>query len=453
MTTTTTHIDEFALFEYAEGTSEKREEIEAHLAGCADCAANISEHRRFVTALSQAAVWDKAPAPAPKSRLADLTAFNNRIAREDAAAVAILDQALTGPNPWWRNRLRQADNWRTAGVVRQLLERIRPTIDGGSPANALRLAELAVEVSNELNVATYPSDFVIGVRAQALRDHAYALAFIGRYPEALIVVERAETLLEQAPLPDYELARVKLVRSFVYRGLERGAEAVVLAREAAHIYATYGDRKRFIDARVFEAIMLHELGRRKEALAAFESVVDEPQTDPATHARVVHNIGVCLQELRRFREAAEYFSRATAEYGLLGIETECIRTRWMLGRTLVAARRAADAIPVLRDAWRQFEAIEMEIEAALVALDLVEALIVTRNVEQVPSICRSVLDRFVRAGMNSPAVTALAYLREAVAAGHADRTLVRHVHKFLRDLPKEPSRLFAAPPTAPGIRD
>jgi len=46
-------------------------------------------------------------------------------------------------------------------------------------------------------------------------------------------------------------------------------------------------------------------------------------------------------------------------------------------------------------------------------------------------------------------VTALAYLREAVAAGQATRTLVRHVQKFLRELPKEPALLFVPPPDGP----
>src|SRR5437868_12847883 len=121
--TTTTHYDEFALFEYAEGTSEQREEIEAHVADCPECAANIGEHRRFAAALGQPSVWETAPVPAPKSRINDLLSINGRIEREDAAAAAIIEDALTGPTAWWRTRLRNAEGWRTAGVVRQLLER------------------------------------------------------------------------------------------------------------------------------------------------------------------------------------------------------------------------------------------------------------------------------------------------------------------------------------------
>src|SRR6185369_6832405 len=107
--TTTTHYDEFALFEYAEGTSEQREEIEAHLADCPECATSIGEQRQFVAALGQPSVWERTPDPAPKSRIADLLSINERIDREDALGAAIVADALTGPTAWWRTRLRKAD--------------------------------------------------------------------------------------------------------------------------------------------------------------------------------------------------------------------------------------------------------------------------------------------------------------------------------------------------------
>jgi len=447
--TTTSHFDEFALFEYAEGTSEQREEIEAHLAGCPECATSIGEHRQFVAALGQPAVWDTAPDPAPKTRMPDLVSISDRVEREDAAAAVLLEDALTGPTAWWRTRLRQAEGWRTAGVVRQLLERVRPTMDAGSPANALRIAELAVEVSNELNVAEYPSDFVIGVRAQALRDYAYALYYLGRYPEAQHVADRAEKLFKQSLLPEYELARLKLVRSIIYRSLDRATEAVLLTREAAGAFLRFGQHRRYIDARVFEATMLGKIGRTKEALAILLELEKNPNINATTKIIVLHDIGTSYHDLRKFREAAEYLGRALAEFELLGIKPQVVRTRWMLARTLMMAKRAVDAIPLLRDVWREFESLEMEADAALAALDLVEGLLVVGDHEQVPAICRTLLDRFTRAGMNSPAITALAYLREAVAAGQATRTLVRHVQKFLRELPKEPSLLFVPPPGGP----
>src|SRR3954447_788529 len=341
--TTTSHYDEFALFEYAEGTSEQREEIAAHLADCPECSTSIGEHRRFAAALGQPAVWDKAAEPVAKSRLTDLLSINGRLEREDAAGAAIVEDALTGPTAWWRTRLRKADGWRTAGVVRQLLERVRPTIDSGSPANALRIAELAVEVSNELNVAEYPSDFVIGVRAQALRDHAYALAYVGRYPDALRVLDRAENLFKQSVLPEYELARLKLVRAFAYPNIDRAAEAVVLAREAAETFLRFGQRKRYIDARIYEAGMLYNAGRVKDALPIWLELESMPDLTETTRILLMQNIGCAFQQIRKFSDAIRYLSRAAEGYERLDIKPRLVHTRWILARTLLLSKSAAEA--------------------------------------------------------------------------------------------------------------
>ena len=97
--------------------------------------------------------------------------------------------------------------------------------------------------------------------------------------------------------------------------------------------------------------------------------------------------------------------------------------------------------------------IEAAIDAGLVAAGVREAV---PAADLRDLYARSVIkpgdqsdDRFARAGMNSPAITALAYLREAVAAGQGTRTLVSHVQKFLRGLPKEPALLLVPPPPGP----
>ena len=84
------------------------------------------------------------------------------------------------------------------------------------------------------------------------------------------------------------------------------------------------------------------------------------------------------------------------------------------------------------------------------ALELAEALLATDQTEEVPAICRDVIAQFTRAGMASRAITALSFLREAVAIGQASTSIVRHVHAFLRELPSEQPRLFAAPPAGFG---
>jgi len=88
----------------------------------------------------------------------------------------------------------------------------------------------------------------------------------------------------------------------------------------------------------------------------------------------------------------------------------------------------------------------MEADAALVGLEVAELLLILGQPDEVPLICRRLLDRFTRNSMTSRAVTALAYLREAASMGNATPALVRHVHDFIRDIPRHPMRPYAPPP-------
>jgi hypothetical protein len=150
---------------------------------------------------------------------------------------------------------------------------------------------------------------------------------------------------------------------------------------------------------------------------------------------VLHNIGNAYRDLGDRAMARTYLGRASAQYEARGMAVEKIRTRWAEGGVLVLGGEIKEGLTILREAWRAFESVKMELEAALVGLEVAEALLATGDSDEVPSICRAILDRFVSEGMTSRAITALSFLREAVAVGKASPDLVRNIHSFLRALP------------------
>lgn len=440
------HYDEEALLEYVDGISPIAGEIEAHAAGCTVCAAEIDSHRATIKLLGTEEVWVEAPPP--PSRLDDVMSFAARLKREDAEAAAVCNDVLSGPSAWWPTRLRKATGGRTAGVVRELLVRMRQLLER-APNDALQVTTLAIEVANALSVTEYPSDTVITLRAQALRDHAYVLSFIGRYREAMSMAERAEALFRQTPIPDYELARLQLVKSAIFQSLERYEEAATLAASSGEIFLRFGDRKRFIDTQMYRGAILMLTKASARALDIYRSIEQEPGlAGTLTQVQLIYNIGICYSDLHQPEKACEYLARAAAEFEMLGLDVYRAKTGWALGSTLLSASRPADAVPILRQAWRELEGLGMEADAALAALNLAEALLVTGHQDDVPAICRTLLDRFTRAGMTSAAITALAFLRETVAIGQVTPAHVRHVHDFLRELPGRQAQLFASPPLA-----
>lgn len=440
-----THYDDEALFEYVEGTSPIARDIESHVAECEQCSAEVGEQREMIAHLAAPDAWN-APPPPPRQFVVDVSAFAERARIEEQAAVAVCDDVLTGPAAWWPQRLRQSGSAYTGGMVKELLERMR-TMLGSSPANALQITALAIEIANALDVTEYPCDYVIKLRAQACRDHAYVLSFMGRYAEALELTERSKRLFDQVPLPEYDLARLALVKASILRSIDKIEDAVALIRSAADTFLRFGDRTRYFGARMTEASTLYLRGNVQEALAVWKAVeASETPVDEITSVRLAHNIALCYSDLGRPADAIAYGQRCVAEYDLLGNEAERTRSRWLLGHALAACERYHDAIPLLRTTWREFEQLEMIGDAGLVALELAETLLVVGQSDEVPSICRDVIGQFTRAGMASRALTALSFLREAVAIGQATPSLVQHVSSFLRQLPAEQPRLFAPPP-------
>jgi len=433
------HYDDEALFQYVEGTSPISSEIEKHVSSCDRCSSEVGDHREIISALASSEVWEKESAPA-RGFAVDVAAFAERARFEEQQAAALCDEILSGPAAWWPQRLRMAENAYTAGMVTQLLDRVRPIIDKDSPANALQVTTMAIEVANSLGIVDYPCDYAVKLRAQAYRDHAYVLSFLGRYPEALEIAERAKQLFDQVPLPEYDLARLALVKAMILRSVDRAPEAIPLARQAADTFLRFGDRTRHLNARVTEAIVVYQTEAIEEALSISLSLEREPDLEIVTRVRLLHNIGTCYVRLNQPAEGIEYLRRAVAEFEILGMQVEQTRSRWQLGQALVAAGKVRDSVPILRQAWREFDSFDMTADAALVGLNLSEALLVLGEPAEVPAICREIVARFTRAGMMSRAMTALSFLREAIALGEATPSLIRHVYAFLRKLPDERPR-------------
>jgi tetratricopeptide (TPR) repeat protein len=439
------HYDDESLFQYVEGTSPIASEIELHVSSCAECAAEIGEHRDLIAQLGDKEVWEASPPPVPRQLVASLVSFAERARREDEDAVEICDQVLTGPSQWWPQRLRKTNGAQTAGVVKQLLARMLQTAES-SPAHALQMTSMAIGIANALDVSDYPCDYVIKLRAQAMRDHAQVLSLMGRYLDALELVDRAKRLFLQTPLPEYDLARVAIVKSAILQYVDRTDEAAELAREAGDTFLRFGDRVRYVNARITEGAVMFNAGAVERALEIWKSVENDDGLSDVSAVRTAHNIALCLVDLGEPAAAAEYLVRCIADFEMLGMQTERTRSRWILTRALVVSGKHEEAIPALRKTWYEFEQLELIADSGLVALELAEVLLATGHTDEVPAICREVIAQFTRAGMASRAITALSFLREAVALGQASTSLVRHVHAFLRELPAEQPRLFAPPP-------
>jgi len=359
---------------------------------------------------------------------------------ERAAAAGLLAELLQGPPQWWRTAIFAKPDALTYGFAVALVKQAVSLLDS-APAEALEAAAIAVDVAERLRVDAYPADLVINARADAWREYAYTLFYVGRLNEAADAVDVAEKLLRQSVVSEIELARTALIRASVLRARDRVAEAIPLAEQASVVFRRFGDRHRYVKARVIEGNLRYQSGAIADALAIWLELETEPSLQNTdTLGLLFHNVGHAYRDQGDFANARVYLDRAIESYGAHEMNVEKVRTRWVIGQMLILQGDVSAGLPILRVTWREFEKLGMELEAGLVGLEMAEALLIAGHTDEVVRICRTILDRFVREGMMSRAITALAYLREAIAAEKLTPGIVRDVREFLRALPRNPGR-------------
>jgi tetratricopeptide (TPR) repeat protein len=434
------HYDPETLVAYLEGNSPIAGQIEAHAARCAPCATELAGLRGLIATLENDVVWDDERRPL--SFFGELAAFADEMHDEQARAAVLCHEILAGPPAWWAQHVRKKAGTRAAGVVRQLLARMRATLES-APTTALQMTALAVDLAAALDPLVYPRPYILLLHGQALRSHAVVLTFLGGYQEGLAVAERARTLFLQVAGTHYERARVDVVVAMSMRHLDRTAEAAALLRAAGQTFLAHGDREWYVNARITEGATWFNGGAYETALEVWQSVEGAPELDALGTVRVAHNIALCLAELGRAPEAIEMARMTIAEFEHLGHLTERTRSRMLLGRALLAAGRASEAVPVLRRTRREYQEVGMPVDAGETALTLAEALLATGHPEEVPTICRELIAEFTKAGLQTPAVQALAFLHEALALGNVSPTVIREARVSLVRRCAQQPRVFA----------
>jgi tetratricopeptide (TPR) repeat protein len=436
----TQHYDESTLHQYLEDPAAHadRAAIESHLAACTRCRATLGELRDFEQALASTAMWELADSTRwMHDAQDDFRSTAELLLSEDTAAASELETFLTSPAAFRRANLPTMPLFHTAGTVRALCSKARELRER-QPMFALNVADAAAAITEQLSPARYPVLLIEDLRGMSWLERANVLRYLGRFPEALDALDLSERAFGQTPVAAYSIALVQYLRSIVYSEMDRFDEALVLARQAARVFRQFGEDARYLHARIVEASILYFQNQYREARELFLSMVRAAKNagEAVTLASLYHNVANCALRLDDLDEAADYFSRALSLYEALGLETERVRTRWNIGRLQIASGDIDAGMNRLREARRELEQLGARSDAALAALDLVEALLAAggeRNAREAVELCTGLVESFTEAGMTGSAMTALAYLREAITTGSATPKHVREVRVCLQD--------------------
>ncbi|MEA2329175.1 MAG: hypothetical protein QOE68_4134 [Thermoanaerobaculia bacterium] len=425
-------------------------EEDAHLAGCETCRDAFDEYRAVTSCIGEKSVWDRRvlnEAPVPQT-IANLRAFADRMQREDAEAVPLVAELLAGSREEWMPRLQSNPKYRTAGVVRKLMEASDKAIDV-MPPDALAISGLSTEIADQLEPADYPSDTVMKLRGNAWRDRAYCLYRCSFFKESAGAVNTAASLLRSVPLAEFDLARVSIVAALVARSFDRLEDASNAARQSAATFRSFGAEDRVASALIASAQARWKSGNTRQALNELLGALDNlSETSEDTQSRLLANVALFYRELGEEESSLRYFelSRFASEPSAKSA-TELI-IQWGIAVLLGRSGRFVDAERRLLELINQFEALEMRAEAAQVGLELAEFYLDDGEFARVEFLCMKALSFYSAAGVEriERARSAVAFLLEATRERRATSETARQVRRFLGRLAVEPALLFVPPP-------
>jgi tetratricopeptide (TPR) repeat protein len=435
--------DELSAYALRPDAIDDREGVEQHVAACADCRSSLEVIEAFDLALQDPVPWQMAESmPARREAPPALLDHARAIAAADARARELVMPLVDSAIRFRAARIDEDPRFHTLAVIR-LLCKVANGMHERQPQFGLVLADTALNITEKLaaNLQAQSAWYV----GTAFKERATALRCVGRFKDAEEALDRAQAAFESDnDVEPFDLAIVGYVRATVYCEMERFGEAAQLARDAALVFTQYGDKQRYLSARVAEAGSFYCADRYAEAVPIFEAVGLEARA--SNHmwmvAVALANAASCYTRLGSFEKAFAYYADALAVVTKLDVPAERARILWALAALKVESGQYEEGLPELEQAHTQLVSFGLMNDAALAKLDLIAGLIAVGEVDRVPGLCRSVAATFAVEGLSRNARKALAYLSETVGSGNAVPDAVRHVRTYLSRLSTHPQEEF-----------
>jgi tetratricopeptide (TPR) repeat protein len=394
-----------------------------HLDTCSLCKRTLQSIRDTAVLLKKPAIWDRQrfSTTARPETLAFLRGIQQTMAEESAAAQVYVALLLAGDRESWAARLEEHPEWRTAGLVCQLIAATDRAIDL-MPPDALEITRLAIDVAEQLQ----ESDRVVRLRGNAWYERGYALFYTGAFREALGALKTAESQFVQLPVADHEIGRLNLVRGMIYRALDRFDEALPLIAGAVAFFREYGDIERCHSAGLALGITLMSRRQFREALIVHLKIANDVAAGCRSRASALHNAAICYREIGEIDSAINCFAKAIVAFESVGMMSFRAKARGTLACIFAARQQFDAALGIFIELRDEFEQLGMANNVALVALDIAEVMLAIGDHGGAATACRQAISYFEKSQLSSSqgALTAVTYLCEAAIAGTATVKLV-----------------------------
>jgi tetratricopeptide (TPR) repeat protein len=323
------------------------------------------------------------------------------------------------------------------GISRLLLE----VVDDMVSRDPARAHELTTVVIGYAGSNTSPHSMDPFLRANAWTAHAAALRGLGRHLDALAAIAAAVDACGErdARTNDWSTALAEVEEAKILHDMGQGTEALLLIRRGAGVILFHGDVKRYVQVRMYEALMFWEAGERSAAADVWRAMAREAAQRGDALFMAVLETSTAEFQLRhgRAEAAARLFEIAHDVFDNEGLTREAIRARRGMAEAAAARGRHHDAI----SEYYKVQALALAAgnlrEAALASAEIVELLLLTgRELEVVP-LANSMVSVFTDAGQKN-AVNSWLLLQQFTIMGRLTPYRIDMVRNVFRGFVLEP---------------
>ena len=363
---------------------------------------------------------------------------------EERLAPTLIAELLIHPSPNRRELIRTGRRYQVAGLAQFLAEESRRQCFK-DVAQAVELAELAVEVADALNPASHGRAFVVDLRARSLAFLANARRVAFELHEADRTLEAAGYLLlegSQDPLLRAEyLSFLGSLR--VYQ--TRCREALGPLEGARRIYEEAGLNLERGKILLKMGAASGHAGQYRASIGFLQQAVE--LVDQAKDLRLAHfarhNLAWFLVDAGEPLEALACFERSRTLYEAFATEQAVrIRRRWLEGRIQAALDEEDKALEALEEACTWAAERDLAFEAAMIMLDLAVLHLKAGRPAEVRKLTARLSPIFRSRQLHGFALGALMLFRQAVETEDASVQLARRLARYLQQARTNPYLTF-----------
>jgi tetratricopeptide (TPR) repeat protein len=420
------HPESETIDKFLHGRLAARENLKLawHLFNCASCRATVEEGSPKGPALLESLFKGMEPVENVETPRYD-TAFSRTYStlaeraedhdRDRDRAPKLFLELMRHPVSRQRALLRRTWRFRTWAFAEHLLEKSRETwVD--DPARAEDLAELALDVVEQLAASHYGPPLINDLRARAWSYIGNARRIGSDLRLAEEAFDKANKFFREGSKEPQEEARLLDLEASLRVSQGKFKEADRLIGRVLEAYRRTGDEHMVGRAMVSKARIPLAAGNPEESIPLLESALEliDPERDQRALFCAQQNLLISLCQIERYEEAQALLPKVRETCARLDNELDRVRLRWSEGRIALGLGHLEEAEGLFVGVRDKLVELGISYDAALASLDLARVYWQLGRTGDMKTLATEMLPIFQSRDVQREALAAFIVFRDAL---------------------------------------